>query len=194
MNYKTQISNILQENDGMVTNALLREQDIPTIYLTRMVKKGELTRIRRGIYINEHGDYDELALFQAQYPKTIFSYETALYLHGMIDKLPQELHVNVPAHYKFNQKPAHVIAHYIDNKKQQAAIMSVETIFGNEVAVTNLARTICDLIRHPDSVEPEVYGKALRHYAKHEDIYKLYQMAKIFNIVSDVHRIMEVLR
>ena len=193
MNYQKQIAQMLELNGGVITTADIKVKEIPTIYLTRMVRDGQLTRIGRGIYMSDQGEYDELALFQAQYKKSVFSYETSLYLLGMTDKIPQEIHVSVDAHYKFNQKPEHVIVHYVKTVDFSVGIESVKTIYGNPVNTTNAERTICDLVAHRDQVEPEVFGKALRRYARQGDLNQLYQMAKTLGMTDRVQQTMEVL-
>lgn len=52
MNYIKKIKNLLDENNGILTTSLVRENNIPTIYLTRLTKEGKLKRVQRGIYID----------------------------------------------------------------------------------------------------------------------------------------------
>ncbi len=145
------------------------------------------------MYMSDQGDYHELARFQDRYKKSVFSYETALYLLDMTDKIPQEIHVSVNAHYKFNQKPEQVIVHYVKTADFGIGIEPVKTRYGNPVKITNAERTICDLIAGRDRIEPEVFGKALRRYARQGDIHLLYLMAKRLGMTDQVHQTMEVL-
>lgn len=48
--------------------------------------------------------YDELFILQTRYPKIVFSYETALSLLNLTDKIPGEIHLTVNHKYSFNQK------------------------------------------------------------------------------------------
>ncbi|MBS5882846.1 MAG: type IV toxin-antitoxin system AbiEi family antitoxin domain-containing protein, partial [Lachnoanaerobaculum sp.] len=57
MDYINKIKEKLKNNGGVITSKEFTRSNIPTIYLTRMVKTGELIRIDRGIYINSSGDY-----------------------------------------------------------------------------------------------------------------------------------------
>jgi len=86
MNYSGKLKNLLDENSGILTTSLVRENDIPTVYLTRLTREGKLKRVERGIYISRDGIYDELFIFQTKYPRVIFSYETALYILNLSDK------------------------------------------------------------------------------------------------------------
>lgn len=59
MDYIKRIKEKLNKTGGVITSKELKSSDIPTIYLTRMVEKGELIRADRGIYMDSNGDYDE---------------------------------------------------------------------------------------------------------------------------------------
>ena len=59
MEYQDRIIKYLKENHGIVTTAWCESQSIPRAYLSKMEKEGLITRIARGIYIDESGDYDE---------------------------------------------------------------------------------------------------------------------------------------
>lgn len=80
MDYIKKIKEKLNKTGGVITSKELKNSNIPTIYLTRMVEKGELIRADRGIYIDSNGDYDEYyffiidvrLLFFLMYPLFIF--------------------------------------------------------------------------------------------------------------------------
>lgn len=104
MNYKDKILNYLKDNNGIITTQYCREEEIPRIYLTRLVEENILTRVDRGIYISKDGDYDEYYFFQYKFKRTVFSYETALYLQWLIDKISQVMEFSVSYSYKTNNK------------------------------------------------------------------------------------------
>ena len=78
-NYKQQIKEYVNTSGGIITSKYCRENNIPTIYLNRLVEEGFLFKARKGIYLTKDGDYDEFYFFQLRYPKAIYSYNTALY-------------------------------------------------------------------------------------------------------------------
>jgi hypothetical protein len=59
--------------------------------LSRLVKKGLLTRLKRGIYIFPDRDIDELVLASILYQPSYVSLETALHIHGIIPDIPSTL-------------------------------------------------------------------------------------------------------
>ena len=195
MDYKDKITKYLEKGNGMITSQYCREEEIPSVYLTRLVDENVLTRVDRGIYISENGDYDELYFFQYKYKKTIFSYESALYLHGLTDKIPQVIEVSVTSSYKFNDIPHNVEVHYVKNEIAEIGITNVKTIFGNEVRAYNIERIICDCIQNKNKVDPEIYVKTIRDYAysRTNNINRLFVYAEKMGISEKVRNTMEII-
>jgi len=53
MDYYNKIMKLANENNGIITSQMLKDREIPSIYLTRMVKEGKLQKVDRGIYSTE---------------------------------------------------------------------------------------------------------------------------------------------
>lgn len=195
MNYKDKILKYLKNNNGIITTQYCREEGIPTIYLTRLVEENILTRIDRGIYISKGGDYDEYYFFQYKFKRTVFSYETALYLQGLTDKIPQVMEVSIPYSYKINEVPNNVKLYYVKNEIADMGAIEVKTIYQNKVRAYNIERIICDFIQNKSNIDPETYAKTIREYAysKYSDINKLFIYAHKMGIVEKVRTTMEVI-
>lgn len=194
MNYKDKIMNYLKDNNGIITAQYCRDAGIPTIYLTRLAEENVLTRIDRGIYLSKDGDYDEYYFFQYKYKQAVFSYETALSLQGLTDKIPQVMEVTVPYSYKINEVPDNVELYYVKSEIAAMGVIEVETMYQNKVKVYNIERIICDFIQNKSRIDPEVYVKTIRKYASSEaaDINKLFIYAQKMGIIEEVRNTMEV--
>ncbi len=195
MNYKDKILNYLKSNNGIITTQYCREEGIPRIYLTRLVEESILTRVDRGIYISKDGDYDEHYFFQHRFKRTVFSYETALYLQGLTDKIPQIMEVSIPYSYKINNVPNNVELYYVKNEIVDMGAIEVKTIYQNKVRAYNIERIICDFIQNKSNIDPETYAKTIREYAssKCSDINKLFIYAHKMGIAEKVRTTMEVI-
>lgn len=193
MNYKDKILNYLKDNNGIITTQYCREEEIPTIYLTRLIEENILTRVDRGIYISKGGDYDGYYFFQYKFKMTIFSYETALYLQGLTDKIPQVKEVSVPYSYKINNVPKNVKLYYLKNEIADMGAIEVKTIYQNKVRAYNIERIICDIIQNKNNINPETYAKTIREYAssKYFDINKLFIYAHKMGIAEKVRTTMK---
>lgn len=186
----------LLDNGGIISSLWCRKNNIPTVYLSRMVKKGILCQAGKGLYIsNNSANYDEMFFFQYRYKKSVFSYESALSLFEMTDKIISVFDVTVSQGYKFNQKPKNADVHYVSKDIFNLGIIEKKTPFGNIVRSYSLERTACDFIKNKERVEPEVYVKFLQNYAKssNKDLNVLYQYAKAMQITEKVRAVMEIL-
>lgn len=194
MNYEKQIEQYLKKSGGIITSAYCRENNIPTVYLSRLFKEGKLSKVKKGIYLDSAGDYDEYYFFQHQYKKAIFSYETALFLLGESDKIPWTTDITVYNGYKFNTKPEGVQVHYVNKAIYDLGIIEQETMYGNKVKIYSYERVLCDFISHKDEMDIEVYVKTIRSYSKYKkrDIHKLYEIANQMRITDKVKEVLEV--
>lgn len=194
MNYRKQIEIHLKESGGIITSAYCRENNIPTVYLSRLAKEGKLFRVQKGIYIIEDGDFDEYYFFQYQYRKAIFSYETALFLLGVTDKIPWRIDVTVYNGYKFNEKQDTLNINYVKKSIYNLGIIQKKTMFGNIVNVYSYERILCDFIYNKEKMDTEVYVKLIRSYSKYKDkdIHSLYEIARKMGIEDKVKEVMEV--
>lgn len=194
MNYEKQIKQYLKKSGGIITSAYCREHNIPTVYLSRLFKEGKLSKVKKGIYMEPAGDYDEYYFFQHQYKKAIFSYETALFLLGESDKIPWTTDITVYNGYKFNTKPEGVNVHYVNKAIYDLGIIEQETMYGNKVKIYSYERVLCDFISHKEEMDIEVYVKMIRSYSKYKkrDIHKLYEIANQMRITDKVKEVLEV--
>lgn len=191
------IEQIIDSNHGFVTRRDIDKHGIPSIYLTRYVKKHGLKRISRGFYAEEEWIVDPYLLFQYAYPKFIYSFASAIYLNGLGDMLPNYLEVTGPLNYRPMGKPRSDVVTHTDTVESSYSlgISEVSTSLGNRVKAYDKEKTICDLIKHKGKVESEVYLKALKLYShsRDKDTNRLMKYAKAMKIESEVRAQMEVL-
>lgn len=124
--------------------------NIPRTYLSIMGKlTGEIERVSRGVYRSAATFIeDELFSFQSKYRSTIFSHETALYLHNLTDRTPLTYSISVPTgyHSQFLNSNGYKIF-YVNHDIFELGVVSMNTPHGNKVRATDLERTICDIVR-----------------------------------------------
>ena len=193
MDYIKKIKEKLNKTGGVITSKELKNSNIPTIYLTRMVEKGELIRADRGIYIDSNGDYDEYYFFHNRC-KVVFSYVSALYLQGVTDIIPNEMEVTVYKGYNPHRISGNVRIHYVTKEIYDLGMTECQTMFGNTVKVYDLDRTICDFIKNRSEIETELFSKTINKYVRYgnKDLNKLYEYSKKMKIYEKVKEILEV--
>lgn len=191
------IKNIVESNKGYVTRKDIDKNSIPSIYLTRFVKKYGFKQIARGFYAKEEWVVDPYLIFQYTYPRFVYSYNSAIYLQRLGDILPNYLEVTGPFNYRPMSKARDDIVVHTDtvDESYNLGIIDIVTALGNIVRVYDKEKIICDLIKNKDKVEFEVYVKALNNYAKAKDknINKLMEYARIMKIENKVRNQMEVI-
>lgn len=194
MEYKKKIKDKIKTSGGMITSKEFKNFNIPTIYLTRMVKKGELIRADRGIYIDSNGDYDEYYFFHNRFKVAVFSYVSALYLHQFTDIIPEGMEVTVYKGYNPHCISRSVRIHYVTKEVYDLGMTKCRTMFGNIVKVYDLERTICDLIKNRSEIETELFSKTINRYVRYEnkDLNKLYDYSKKMKIYEKVKEVLEV--
>ena len=197
MDIEERIENIIETNKGFITRKDIDVNNIPSIYLTRYVKKHKLKCVERGIYAKEDWIVDPYLVFQYTYPKFVFSFNSAIYLNGLGDVLPNYLEVTGPFNYRPMSKTRDDVITHTDtvDETYNLGIVEITTTLGNIVRVYDKEKTICDLIRNKDKIEFEVYVKALKNYSRGKDknINKLVEYARIMKIEYKVRSQMEPL-
>ena len=187
---------IIKQNNGIITAKEVSDNKIDSWYLTNLVKKGELERVVRGVYFDPNFDnYDELYFFQLQNKACIYSYQTALYLHRLTDRLPFDNEVTVKQGYNAWRIKDSVIVHQVKKEWYELGKAEIKTDMGNIVCAYDMERTICDLVRDRKNQDSEIFSKAWNLYIKKDskDIWKLRRYAKDFGIAKKIEEILEVI-
>lgn len=190
------VKKYIEEKRGVLKTSELKRIGVNTITLTRLVKKGVIERIARGLYIDSNTFEDSYYIFQYQCSKAIFSHETALYFHDLTDRTPIKIMATIPSGYntKFIKDKNYLFS-YLKQELYDLGKIKMKTPYGNEVYCYDMERTICDLIRDKEKIEVYQFTDAMQRYAKlkNKDINKLYEYAEKFNIKEEVRKYMEVL-
>lgn len=195
MDYKKILEEKLKQSGGILLSEEVISENIPSIYLTRMVEQGSLQRVDRGIYMVEGGQYDGYYFFQKRYKVAIFSYLSALYLHQLTDSIPNKLEVTLYRGYNPHRMDENIIKHYVTKEVHELGIVDCKTMYGNTVRVYDLERTICDLIKNRKAIDSEIFSKVLNRYvsSSNKDLAKLYKYAQKMKILDKVLGVVEVL-
>lgn len=196
MNDEEKILKLMKNNNGLIKTSEIVSNKINKMALIRLVQKGVIERIERGLYIDSNKMEDSYFIFQYKCPKAVFSHETALYFHDLSDRTPIEIMITVPSGYNSRLlKDNNYKFSYIKNELYELGKIMIKTPYGNDVYCYDIERTICDIIRDKNKIEKYQFIDALKRYSdlKIKDILKLYNYAEKFNIKNEVKNYMEVL-
>lgn len=194
MNYENKILNLF--NNGFLRNKDLVDNNIPSVYLTRLVNNNVIERVSRGLYVRTNSLPDDLVILQNKSKNAIYSNMTALYLYGFSDRLPIKYDITVNSGYNGSlQEVDNVNLFYIKKELLNLGEIVYRLDSGNLIKVYDLERTICDVIKNKNRLDQELVNKALRKYfySKEKNTLKLYEYAKKMKIYKKVRSVFEIL-
>ena len=96
MSNSDRIIKLAKENNGYITSKQVKNANINTVDLTRLVKKKKLERISRGLYMLPDNFIDDYYKYQLKSKNCIFSHTTALYFYDLSDRTPLYFDITVP--------------------------------------------------------------------------------------------------
>lgn len=195
MNYKNRILNLF--TNGYLTTKEVTDNNIPKIYLTKLIEENKIERVSRGVYIKKDELVDEFIILQSKSRNAIYSNTTALYLHGLSDRIPIKYDITINSGYNGAlQREDNVNLFYTKKELLNLGVMNYKLDSGNIIKVYDLDKTICDIIKNKKRIDAEIYNKAIREYfySKKKNTLKLYDYAKKMNIYNKVRNTFEVLQ
>ena len=196
MNNKEKILKLLSKNNGLILRKELDKLNIPSIYLTILVREKKLERIGRGIYVDINSFGDDFYKNQAVSKNAVYSNNTALYLHGLSNRTPVNYDFTVPYNYNgslMNNKTVNIFR--INKSILNLGIIYMKSPGGQEIKVYDKERTICDIIKNKKKIDNEIVNEAVKKYVISNDFnsYKLNKYAKILKLEKEITKYLEVL-
>lgn len=195
MNYEAKILNLFK-TQKYITTKEVENVGIPRRFLGFLVKKNKIIRLSRGIYTLPNELEDDYFIISNKSKYAIFSNLTALYFHGLCDRIPIKYDVTVKSGYKGSlQQNRNINLYYIKKENLELGLTIMETNYGNNIKVYDVERSICDIIKNKNKLDLELFNKAIRnyYYSKNKNTNKLYEYAKKLNIYEKVRMTFEVL-
>ena len=183
------------ERNGIVLSSDVTKAGIHRSAITALVADGTLVKCSRGVYMLSDEYEDEYYLLQKKYNRGIFSHSTALYLLGYSDRVPLTFHMTFPAGYNNPSfKTENIVITRVGKDNYDVGITYVKTPYGNEVAVYNLERSLCDILRGQGD-DIQTIQSSFKQYAanKDKDLNRLMAYAKQLRVAPKVRTYLEVL-
>lgn len=190
------LKELLEQNNGQVTRKQTSHAGIDPHLLVTLTRKGELERVDRGVYINPAIFEDDMEILQYRFSKGVFFKDTALFLHGMIDRTPDTYQMNFPANYHSTTSQRYPLRIYRQKAEWQAlGIEIIKSPGQHPVQVYNIERTLCDILRTRDTSDSETIKQAMVAYSqmKQKNLHLLSEYADIFNVKEKIMIFMDVL-
>lgn len=193
MNNVEKLKRIIEENGGILLANDLRKYDIHKQYLKQLEEKGDIKRVARGIYLLNDKEVNDFFLIGEKYKKGIFSHNTALYFYNLTDRTPLQLDLTFPSNITVHDDSIKI--HYIKEENHLLGATEMKLKDETTIRIYNLERTICDIIKSRNKLDPQILNTAMQEYVrrKDNDYNLLVQYAKKFRIENILKKYMEVL-
>ena len=198
MNKDKEVFKLAEEHDGYIITKDLVKNNIRKETLKRLTENGEIEKVQRGVYIIPEIIPDEYKLIQLKISKGIYSFQTALYLWDLSNKVPEEYHITIYQGYNtkhLKEKYNKIKFHYVKKEILELGLTSKTSPFGNKIRVYNPERTICDLIKRKNKIDSQIFSDAITLYfkSKKKDLSKLSKYAEVLKVQEKLHQYTEVL-
>ena len=198
MEAKKIIKNVIENKNGIakvsdMVRAGASREDIKKLYAN-----GYIQRVSQGYYQLSSVSYltDE-QIVSAIIPKSVICMESALFYYGYSDFMPRVKSVAIPrtsSRKAIDASPIPLKAYYVSKEIYELGKTTV-TENGTTFAIYDRERTICDIFKHRNKIDSELFNKALNAYAKddNKDLSNLSAYAKKLRVYKKVMELMEVL-
>ena len=195
-NKEQKIMDLLSEKGGWITAKQASLAGIHRMILKQLSDVGKIVRVARGVYQLETAQEDELLNLQHRCPTGVFSCETALFLHSLIERAPFMWTMTFKGFYHSPSlaKNGIVVKHSSKNL-YPLEIVEVKTPLGNVVRAYSAERTLCEIMTAKVAADIQTITYAIKTYAsrKEKNIPKLLQLAKTFHVEKKLRTYLEVL-
>jgi predicted transcriptional regulator of viral defense system len=190
--------NLFDAKKCIFTTRDLAAKGLRSEQIKLLVESGELTKLRRGVYCRPDCEIDEFYLFQSRYSKGVYSYGTALFFHGLSNRVPNIISYTIPNHYNVSRIKTDLNVQYqfVSEQIIDLGAIEIKSFQGDIIRVYDMERTICDIIKNNHKIDVQIYTDAIKTYFSNSkiNVRKLMKYAKILKVETDVLKYMEVLR
>lgn len=195
--YIDKLKSVIEQNGGIASAKDFHKAGINRLLLYDSLEKRILLKESHGNYILADEQLDEFRVIQSRSDKLIFSHGTALFLHGISDRVPHKLDLTVPQGdnvSRIKKNYENTKFHYCKKELWDLGIVMLKSPQGYDVKAYDLERCICDLIRDKKSIDVQVYTQALKEYFGGKcNPRKIIKYSRVFHLEQKVRTYMEVL-
>ncbi|MBQ9035988.1 MAG: type IV toxin-antitoxin system AbiEi family antitoxin domain-containing protein [Erysipelotrichaceae bacterium] len=190
------LDELVEKGNGYLQTSQVLENGISKPTLADYVNKRNMERVAQGVYLAEDAWKDELYILHLSNSRIIFSHETALFLHGLMEREPKDISVTVRAGYNASHlRKKGIRVYQVKPEIEELGVLDIQTNFDNTVRAYDMERTICDVIRYKEAMDVQVFQYAMKEYmgSTHKNLNHLMTYAKKLHIESAVRTYTEVM-
>lgn len=174
---------------GVLRASDLDEQNIPRVYLSRLVDRGLLFKTGRGLYVASDAEFTEhhsLAEAARRVPTGVICLLSALVFHNLTTQLPNQVWMAIAPNAwkpKVDQPRLRIVRMSGSALKEG---VDEHTVEGVTIKVFNPSKTVADCFRYRNKIGTDVALEALREYhrSRRGSINELMHYARIDHVAN----------
>ncbi|MCT1796476.1 type IV toxin-antitoxin system AbiEi family antitoxin domain-containing protein [Helcococcus kunzii] len=188
----------IANDNGLIYVKEAEANGIDRFRLSYLAKENKIDRLKHGVYSLKDEIVDEYVLIQSNSKRIIFSYDTALYFHDLSDRVPSHIHISVPQGYnasRLKQRHDNLDIHYVNKDTFKLGIEKRKSPLGGEIIIYDVERTVCDIVKSREKIEPQAFIGAIKRYFSNKNINyrKLIKYAQELKIEKEIRNYLDVL-
>jgi predicted transcriptional regulator of viral defense system len=184
-----------KQNHGVLTAKELSNLGVTYHFINQLLEEEVIERVKRGVYVLNDANEEELGLVFKMVPKGIICLNSAAYIHDYTTSIPLRHHLAIHSKDIYHLPDYPPIKLYYWKKSQYE--LGVETIIHNgvDIKIYDREKTVCDFLKFRNKMETSVLKEVLRSYLSDQkrDIVKLKQYSKELRISTVLDHYLEVL-
>ena len=190
------LDNLIKQNNGYLITSEAIDCGVSKTYLMEYVRKMDLIREAQGVYCTQETWPDTLYIIHLRNKQVCFSHETALYLHGLMDREPSKVTITAKEGYNASHlKSQGIVVHKVKADKFSLGITQIPTPYGHMVRTYDRERVICDIIKGKNKMDIQIFQTAIKQYISdhNKNLSNLMRYADMLGVSDRVKTYMEVL-
>jgi len=190
--------NVIRENGGVATSALLHANGIDNRLIAKLVASGTIDRVQRGVFqLADVGDSnDQFVLACSIVPSGVVALLSALEYHQLTTFMAREINLAIPRSAwapKLPVYPPMKLTFFSDS----AYSLGITTLNHNGgcIRIYDPEKTVCDIFRYRHKLGQDIALEAIKEYMRRKprSIQKLMEYAKILRIDKKIRPFLEAL-
>lgn len=185
------LKSAFEENNGILTPEIALNYGIHDSTLRKAVERKDIYKYCRGIYFLDYLYFDDLYFMQLKYSKGVYSHETAVMLHTLSSFSPFHFNISFPKGYHLRSERAKeqkIHPHYMKKSEFDSRYIEVMNSWdSNPIRVTNLEKTVIDMLRYENSM-PDIVEEMIHDYLGRDDknIRRLVEYGDTFDVIDQI--------
>lgn len=198
MTLEKEVLEKLADENGLIFAKKAEAKGIDRYRLSYLAREDKIDRVAHGVYVLKDEMIDDYVLLQGNSERLIYSHHTALYFHGLSDRVPSQIHISVPQGYnasRLKERFAKLVVHNVKPELFDFGRETARSPLGGEIVLYDVERSICDMVKDRKNVDPQIFTGAIRAYFGGGKVNagKLIKYARAVKVEEEIRRYLEVL-